>query len=37
MSRARRSFDWETMFRLAIDPVKARRVRCLTEDKDKDV
>src|SRR3989339_1798430 len=37
MSRARRSFDWETMFWLAIDPVKARRVRCLTEDKDKDV
>lgn len=37
MSRARRSFDWETMFRLSIDPVKARRVRCLTEDKDKDV
>jgi len=37
MSQARRSFDWETMFRLSIDPVKARRVRCLTEDKDKDV
>ncbi len=37
MSRARRSFDWETMFRLAIDPAKARRVRCLTEDKDRDV
>jgi phosphomethylpyrimidine synthase len=37
MSRARRSFDWETMFQLSIDPVKARRVRCLTEDKDKDV
>ncbi len=37
MSRARRRFDWETMFRLSIDPVKARRVRCLTEDKDKDV
>jgi phosphomethylpyrimidine synthase len=37
MSRARRSFDWETMFRLSIDPVKARRVRCQTEDKDKDV
>ena len=25
------------MFKLAIDPVKARRVRCMTEDKDKDV
>ena len=37
MSRARRRFDWETMFKLSIDPVKARRVRCLTEDKDKDV
>jgi phosphomethylpyrimidine synthase len=37
MSRARRSFDWETMFQLSIDPAKARRVRCLTEDKDKDV
>jgi phosphomethylpyrimidine synthase len=37
MSRARRRFDWEAMFQLAIDPVKARRVRCLTEDKDRDV
>jgi phosphomethylpyrimidine synthase len=37
MSQARRRFDWETMFRLSIDPVKARRVRCMTEDKDKDV
>lgn len=37
MSRARRRFDWEEMFKLSIDPVKARRVRCLTEDKDKDV
>jgi phosphomethylpyrimidine synthase len=37
MSLARRSFDWETMFRLSIDPAKARRVRCLTEDKDRDV
>ena len=37
MSRARRRFDWEEMFKLAIDPVKARRVRCMTEDKDKDV
>ena len=37
MSRARRRFDWEAMFQLALDPVKARRVRCLTEDKDRDV
>jgi phosphomethylpyrimidine synthase len=37
MSRARRRFDWEAMFQLAIDPVKARRVRCMTEDKDRDV
>jgi phosphomethylpyrimidine synthase len=37
MSRARRSFDWESMFGLSIDPVKARRVRCLTEDRDRDV
>ncbi|MHB9096723.1 MAG: phosphomethylpyrimidine synthase ThiC [Syntrophales bacterium] len=37
MSQARRRFDWETMFTLSIDPVKARRVRCMTEDKDKDV
>jgi len=37
MSKARRRFDWEVMFKLSIDPVKARRVRCMTEDKDKDV
>jgi phosphomethylpyrimidine synthase len=37
MSSARRRFDWETMFRVAIDPAKARRIRCLTEDRDKDV
>ena len=37
MSQARRRFDWETMFKLSIDPVKARQVRCMTEDKDKDV
>jgi phosphomethylpyrimidine synthase len=37
MSSARRRFDWETMFKVAIDPAKARRVRCLTEDKDRDV
>ncbi|WMJ81911.1 phosphomethylpyrimidine synthase ThiC [Clostridium sp. MB40-C1] len=27
MSRARRDLDWETMFKLAIDPEKARRYR----------
>jgi thiamine biosynthesis protein ThiC len=37
MSKARRRFDWEAMFQLALDPVKARRVRCMTEDKDRDV
>jgi phosphomethylpyrimidine synthase len=37
MSSARKGFDWEKMFDLAIDPKKARRVRGLTEDKDKDV
>ena len=37
MSEARRRFDWETMFKTSLDPVKARRVRCQTEDKDKDV
>lgn len=37
MSQARRCFDWEAMFRTALDPVKARRVRCMTEDKDRDV
>ena len=34
---ARRRFDWETMFKMALDPAKARRVRCQTEDKDRDV
>jgi phosphomethylpyrimidine synthase len=37
MSQARKLFDWENMFRLALDPVKARRVRGMTEDKDRDV
>ena len=37
MSEARRRFDWETMFKVAMDPAKARRVRCQTEDKDRDV
>lgn len=37
MSSARRRFDWEGMFSLAIDPAKARRVRGLTEDKNRDV
>ena len=37
MSAARRRFDWETMFKMALDPAKARRVRCQTEDKDRDV
>jgi len=37
MSSARRRFDWEGMFSLAIDPARARRVRDLTEDKDRDV
>jgi phosphomethylpyrimidine synthase len=37
MSLARRRFDWEAMFRLSLDPVKARRVRCMTEDRDRDV
>jgi len=37
MSSARRRFDWEGMFSQAIDPAKARRVRGLTEDKDRDV
>ncbi|MDA8126966.1 MAG: phosphomethylpyrimidine synthase ThiC [Deltaproteobacteria bacterium] len=37
MSEARRRFDWEGMFGLCLDPVKARSVRSRTEDKDKDV
>ena len=37
MSEARKRFDWKTMFELAIDPVKARRIRNDSEDKDRDV
>jgi len=37
MSKARRQFDWEAMFTLSLDPVKAKAVRCLTEDRDRDV
>ncbi|MFH2046375.1 MAG: phosphomethylpyrimidine synthase ThiC [Pseudomonadota bacterium] len=37
MSEARKRFDWKTMFELAIDPVKACRIRNSTEDRDRDV
>jgi phosphomethylpyrimidine synthase len=37
MSEARKRFDWKTMFELAIDPVKARKIRESSEDKDRDV
>jgi len=37
MSDARKRFDWETMFEMAIDPVKARHFRTHSEDKDRDV
>lgn len=37
MSSARRKFDWETMFRLAIDPQLARKRRMQSEDHDRDV
>jgi phosphomethylpyrimidine synthase len=37
MSDARNNFDWKTMFELAIDPVKAKRVRYGSEDRDRDV
>jgi len=37
MSLARRKFDWETMFRQAIDPELARKRRMLTEDHHRDV
>jgi phosphomethylpyrimidine synthase len=36
MSEARRAFDWEAMFGLALDPAMARSIRCRTEDRDKD-
>ncbi len=37
MSRARRRFDWESMFNLAMDPELARSRRGKSEDKDRDV
>ena len=37
MSTARNRFDWTGMFAAAIDPVKARRMRNQSEDKDRDV
>jgi len=37
MSRARANFDWEKMFNLAMDPVKARRYREESTPEDKDV
>lgn len=37
MSEARNRFDWKTMFELSIDPVKAKRIRNSSEDKDRDV
>ena len=37
MTEARNRFDWESMFRLCLDPEKARRMRMQSEDKDRDV
>ena len=37
MSLARRKFDWDTMFRQAIDPELARKRRMQTEDHHRDV
>ena len=37
MSEARGRFDWKTMFEVCIDPVKARKVRHCSEDRDRDV
>lgn len=37
MSEARKRFDWKTMFDLAIDPVKACKIRSSSEDKNRDV
>ncbi|MDA8405136.1 MAG: phosphomethylpyrimidine synthase ThiC [Desulfobacteraceae bacterium] len=37
MSEARGRFDWKTMFEVCIDPVKARRIRHCSEDRDRDV
>jgi phosphomethylpyrimidine synthase len=37
MSEARRTFQWETMFNLSIDPETAKKRRLSSEDKDRDV
>lgn len=37
MSAARQNFDWETMFKLAIDPAKAKARRADSEDEKRDV
>jgi phosphomethylpyrimidine synthase len=37
MSEARRTFQWETMFNLSIDPETAKKRRFSSEDKDRDV
>ena len=37
MLRARRCFDWETMYNLAIDPPLARQRRSQSEDHSRDV
>lgn len=37
MSRARKALDWETMYRLALDPEKARRMREMSEAAGSDV
>ncbi len=37
MSRARKALDWETMYRLALDPEKARRMRETSEAAGSDV
>ncbi|MEW6674273.1 MAG: phosphomethylpyrimidine synthase ThiC [Thermodesulfobacteriota bacterium] len=37
MSEARKRFDWNAMYRTAIDPVKARDYRSRSEDGDRDV
>jgi phosphomethylpyrimidine synthase len=37
MTDARGRFDWQSMFRLCMDPEKARRMRMQSEDKDRDV
>ncbi|MEO0180503.1 MAG: phosphomethylpyrimidine synthase ThiC [candidate division WOR-3 bacterium] len=36
MSEARANLDWETMFRLAIDPTKAKKYRAESEASEKD-